>query len=230
MNLYFLVEGRSTEKKLYPKWLGHLLPSLEQVPSPSEAQANNYFLISGGGYPQILGDKLVNSLLDVAAAGAYDYFVVVLDAEEVTPAERIEEVRTKVDQSLAENGISLGTCKLMVIVQNRCIETWLLGNRRVFRRNPNSSELRRYVDFYNVHDDDPELMDKPPGTEGTMAAFHYEYLRLVLRERNTPYTKKTPGDACKSHYVDQLQQRIRDTPDHLRTLQVFFDFCREIGT
>jgi hypothetical protein len=44
MNLYFLVEGQSTEKKVYPAWLSHLLLELNRVhnygqqPSPERAE------------------------------------------------------------------------------------------------------------------------------------------------------------------------------------------------
>ena len=31
MNLYFLVEGRRTESKVYPRWLSYLLPEYRQV-------------------------------------------------------------------------------------------------------------------------------------------------------------------------------------------------------
>lgn len=57
MNLYFLVEG-VTERKLYPKWINYLLPSLTRVFSPDEAEQNNYYLISGGGFPSLLDEIL----------------------------------------------------------------------------------------------------------------------------------------------------------------------------
>ena len=30
MNLYFIVEGRRTEKKVYPEWLNFLIPELKR--------------------------------------------------------------------------------------------------------------------------------------------------------------------------------------------------------
>lgn len=33
MNIYFLVEGKRTERKVYPAWLAYLLPELQQVNS-----------------------------------------------------------------------------------------------------------------------------------------------------------------------------------------------------
>lgn len=52
MNLYFIVEG-VTESIMYPDWLSHLLPELHRVKVASKVQSNNYYLITGGGYPSI---------------------------------------------------------------------------------------------------------------------------------------------------------------------------------
>lgn len=38
MNLYFLVEGKRTERKVYPAWLAYLLPELKQVKNYDEVE------------------------------------------------------------------------------------------------------------------------------------------------------------------------------------------------
>jgi predicted ATP-dependent endonuclease of OLD family len=48
-----IVKVLSTERKIYPSWLSCLLPELERVKNPSQVQTNNYYLISGGGYPSL---------------------------------------------------------------------------------------------------------------------------------------------------------------------------------
>ena len=53
MNLFFLVEGRRTESKIYPAWLSYLLPQLQRVKNYRKITQNNYYLIDGGGYPSI---------------------------------------------------------------------------------------------------------------------------------------------------------------------------------
>jgi len=45
MNVYSLVEGK-TEKKVYPRWLSHLLPGLKQVQRYDEVEHHNYYLFS----------------------------------------------------------------------------------------------------------------------------------------------------------------------------------------
>ncbi|MDV2999865.1 MAG: hypothetical protein N5P05_001471 [Chroococcopsis gigantea SAG 12.99] len=52
MNIYFLVEGNSTERKIYPKWLEYLIPELMRVDYHDQVDNNNYYLISGEGYPE----------------------------------------------------------------------------------------------------------------------------------------------------------------------------------
>ena len=54
MNLYFLVEGKRTENKVYPAWLKHLLPELQQVKNFDEVDKNNFYLFSANGYPSII--------------------------------------------------------------------------------------------------------------------------------------------------------------------------------
>ncbi|MEQ8536396.1 MAG: hypothetical protein RIB93_02865 [Coleofasciculus sp. D1-CHI-01] len=73
MNIYFLVEGKSTEKKIYPKWLEYLLPELIRVKYHDQVQKNNYYLISAKGYPAILYDALDNAIDKIKETNNYDY-------------------------------------------------------------------------------------------------------------------------------------------------------------
>ncbi len=53
MNLYFLVEGKRTEPKIYPSWFEYLLPNYNKIQNPGKVSNNNYYLISGLGYPAL---------------------------------------------------------------------------------------------------------------------------------------------------------------------------------
>ena len=116
MNLYFLVEG-ITERKILPKWLNELLPNFTQVDSPSDSTNLNYYLITGGGLPRLLDEELPEAAANIIAAGNYDYLIIILDADELTAAERAIEVQ---DAFITHN-IHLGHCQTEVIVQNRCL-------------------------------------------------------------------------------------------------------------
>lgn len=221
MNVYLLVEGGRTEKKLYPSWLSHRLPDLTRISSPADACGSHYYLVSGGGQPSILHDHLPNAIADVERYGTFDLLVVVLDAEESTVAVRLSEVKDAVEAAPTP----LRSAKLRVIVQNRCIETWLLGNRRMLRRNPHDTELREYIDFYNVSEDDPELLLRRSGFT-TCAQFHHVYLRAMFRERGLTYTKRDPGEARGEPYLRELEDR--SASGHLASFGAFQRLVEEI--
>ncbi len=222
MNLYFLVEGRRTEAKVYPAWLSYLIPELKRVDSPDQVNSKNYFLISGEGYPSLIYNHIPKSIEDVNDNGKYDYLVVCLDAEEVSAQDRAAEV----NDFLEEEEVALKNTQLILIIQNRCIETWLLGNRRIYVRNPQAPSLVEYTQYYNVLRDDPELMGKHHFNN--YAKFHLAYLKSIFVERNIAYTKRNPGHVLEQSYLNQLWARINEEPKHLPTFRHFIDFCRMV--
>lgn len=220
MRIYFLVEGRRTEAKIYRAWLSHLIPELSRITRYDEVIPNSYFLFSAEGYPSIILEHIPNSIEDINRIGGYDYFVVALDGDQGTVQDRIDEL----NESLSDNRIHLIGTELRIIVQNRCIETWLLGNRRMVRRNPTSLVLQEYLEHYNVRLGDPELMPEHADFN-THAQFHNQYLKEVFRERNIHYSKNRPGHALDKPYLEELISRVHDEASHLGSLQVFLDFC-----
>ncbi|MBK8056052.1 MAG: hypothetical protein IPK35_22975 [Saprospiraceae bacterium] len=178
MNLYFIVEGRRTEKKVYPAWLSFLIPKFSQVQWAYQAKNENYFLFNGNGFPVLLHNHLVKSIEEINELGNFNYLVLILDTDESTINERIQEVTNFV----ANEAIKLKNCELVVIPQNRCIETWFLGNRLVFKSNPKSSNLVEFIRFYNVKNNDPEKMGVYKNYN-THSQFHADYCTEYLRER-----------------------------------------------
>lgn len=222
MNIYFLVEGRRTERKVYPRWLSHLLPGLQQVERFDAVTERNYFLFSGEGYPGLLRAHLPNAVEDVNKVGRYNYLVVCLDADEATREERASEVRS----ALVSAGCTLETAELRIVIQNRCLETWFLGNPRIVTRAAQSAALVSYVQFYDVTTQNPELMGVFPGFR-THAAFHGAYLKEAFREKNLTYTKQNPGHVCDATYVDQLIRRVQTRSTDLASFQAFLSLCEE---
>lgn len=224
MNLYFLVEGRSTEKKVYPKFIDHFIgTTLERVNQFDQVEENNYFLISGNGYPRILSDVLKNSIQDINSIAKYNYLVICIDADNNKFEERQEEVDKYLAKFKAENIELNDSCEIVLIVQNRCIETWFLGNEKIYKTNPQSSHLKTYQDHFNVKDYDPELMPVHNDFE-TYANFHFIYLREMLLERNVRYSKNYPRDVAEPHYLDELVKRCNNKR-HLKSFKKFYDFC-----
>lgn len=223
MNIYFLLEGKRTEKKVYPNWLSILAPSIKRIENPYLVSNNDYFIISGKGFPALLNNHLKNSIDEVNEIQKFDYLVIALDADEETVSFRKNEVL----QFMKINNLELKNCKLKIIVQNRTIETWFLGNKRVFKSQPDNAELSEFIKFYNVSVDDPELMGVHKDFNNH-AHFHHSYLTKMLRERNISYTKNHPRDVIEEHYINELKDRIKHNPYHLNSLKCFFDFCDEI--
>jgi hypothetical protein len=131
-----------------------------------------------------------------------------LYSEEQTFEERLEELDSHIR---SRNPV----VRYTVVIQDCCIETWFLGNRRFVKKKPERSEFRDFRDFYDVREMDPEKM-------GTMepyrsrAQFHFEYMREVCRERGLSYSKKKPGPAVDASYLSELVRRHRETA-HLQS-------------
>jgi hypothetical protein len=219
MNLYFLVEGRRTEKKIYPAWLKHLLPELTQVKHYNEVTLNNYYLISGEGYPSLY-DYIITSIEEINESSKYHYFVVCLDAEENT----VDELKDEIYEFIKAQKLVLKNTELVIIMQNRCIETWLLGNRKIYSKQPQHQPLLDYTRHYNVAEKDPEVMEKYHGFN-THAQFHESYLKALFAAKNISYSKRNPGDVLEAFYLEQLLKRITDEPQHLMTFRDFINFC-----
>jgi len=221
MNIYFLLEGL-TEKKVYFRWLAHLAPRFKKVAAFDDAVDFNYYLFNCGGYPSIL-DDIDAAVRDINACGKYSHFVVCLDADEEGVRKRSEEVRAKIESSTQHL-----TAQDVIIVQNVCIETWFLGNRKVYARNPQGETFQNYCKLFNVSTDDPELMSCHSNFN-SVSQFHEDYLKKMLAEKDVRYTKKQPSAVCEPHYIDELRKRTEDHPKHLQSLQIFFVFCNDIN-
>ncbi|MDM8546887.1 hypothetical protein [Candidatus Venteria ishoeyi] len=220
MNIYFLVEGK-TERKVYPKWLSHLAPTLKRVSSPSDAVNNNYYLISGGGFPSILDNHLVDSVSDIQESGKYNYFVIIIDTDDHHAEKKIEEV----NQFVENNNLTFKDCKFIVIPQVVCMETWFLGNRRIYTRNPESSENARiFTKYYNISQSDPEKMSKPSEYNGSIADYHYQYLKTMLAEKNIRYSKSNPKEVTEIYYLNELKSRVLSEKNSLKSMGEFLSF------
>ena len=219
MNVYFLVEGK-TERKVYPIWLAYLAPQLKRVDFPSDVLADNYYLISGGGFPSILDNHLVDSATDVNTSGKFDYFVLALDTDEVSATEKREEV----EEFITNHNVVFNNCEVVILPQVVCMETWFLGNRRIYARNPSSAEVSAFTGHYNIAQDDPEKMRQPEEYNGSIGDYHFQYLKTMLREKKitSSYRKSEPRGVTESYYIDELRSRITADQNCLRSLQNFF--------
>ncbi len=226
MNIYFLVEGKRTEMKVYPKWLSYLVPQLTKVQWHHQVNANNYCIFTGNGFPCLLDNHLRNSVEDINDAANFDYFVICLDADEQSTQQCKQDI---LDFMTKENIFLNNNVQFEIIVQNKCFETWFLGNPKIFKQNPSDDFLNECVKFYNVKSKDPELMKKISDFEGSTSDFHFKYLNLLLSERNIKYTKKNPQGVVEKYYLEDLIKRNKNTR-HIESFKTFLDFCDKINS
>lgn len=228
MKLYLVVEGRRTEPKLYTAWLTHYQPSLVRYHSVEElveGAEDGYHLVAGGGYPSYL-DRIRNAVDDINgslnAGNAIDALMVCVDTEgDFTIEEKIAELNELLSNLRPD-------CVALPIVQNLCIETWLLGNRKFFHRQPQSQELVRFQKFYSVLEKCPETMPSMPGYL-TPVSFHLAYFRHLCWERNTSYSKKNPGPALAGSFLEELLNRHAST-GHLPSLATLASALEILGS
>ncbi len=222
MNFYVLVEGAKTEAKIYPAWFSHLIPNYKRVKSFTDITDNCYYLVSGYGYPSIIQDHFPNAVKDMKAVKKFHKLLIALDGGELGYENRYREV---IDFANNEK-LNSPEFEIIVIIQNRCIETWLLGNRKITSRTPQNVRLVEYFNFYDIIQNDPEKMGKFRGFS-THEQFHESYLKEIFVERGISYRKTDPGDTKEKFYLDEIIKRTNENKDHLESFQKFLEFCKE---
>lgn len=223
MNLYFILEGEKTEVLLYPKWINYILPNYSEVDFENDATTDNFYIFSGGGIPSIY-NHTVNAIKNINDNPIYDKLIVCLDGEELGVKERIEEIQ----KYLSDSGEKLNTeCEIHFAVQNVCIETWFLGNKKIVKKVPEGLKLREFINHYNITEQDPELMVKMDSYRNR-AHFHYSYFREVLKEHNLTYRKSRPTIVMEKTYFNQLERRASET-EHLPTFKQLIDLLYSIA-
>ncbi len=222
MNFYFILEGEKTEVILYPKWISHLRPDLKQVDFEKDVVENNYYIFSGGGIPSIY-NHTVNAIKNINDNPVFDKLIVCLDGEEIGVNARIAEIKEYIQKS----GVKLNDkCEIEYVIQNVCIESWFLGNRKIVKRIPENIKLREFIQYYNVVENDPELMDKMEGFRNK-AHFHFSYFREILKEHKLTYSKSRPKVVLEESFLNELIVRTVQT-NHLPNLKSLFDLLAEI--
>ncbi len=216
MNLYFLVEGRRTEKKVYQSWISQVFSDLKKADLISEVRRDNYRLFSIEGNTDRV-DNIERALAEInrhnssaAEEGRepFDHLFICLDAEDVGFEIRLAQI-----ESLVAGKVEPTHCH--AIVHCCCIETWFLGNRKMMKRNPQSERLRRWKEFYDVSVNCPESMECHSDFR-VKAEFHLEYLKEMLRERGLSYSKYKPNVVLKNTYLRALVGRYEKT-GHLQS-------------
>lgn len=228
MNLYFLVEGKQTEKKVYRSWIGHVFPYLKRAELIGDVREDSYRLFSIEGNTDRV-DNIERALAEINQHNAtaanngkepFDHLFVCLDAEDVAVGIRLSQV-----ENLVVGKVGPTLCH--AIIHNCCIETWFLGNKKMLKRNPQSTGLRKWKTFYDVSVNCPELMGAFSGYR-TRAQFHFDYLKEMLRERNLRYSKEFPSAVQEEGYLKALVDRHEKT-GHIQSFGRLLLLWRTLG-
>ncbi len=129
--------------------------------------------------------------------------------------------------SEAKEYINSLKCRVEVkfIVQHFCIETWLLGNRDIFRKKPSIQDLREFYAKFNIRDNDPEDLPAYEKKSMNRAQFAYAYLRLGINDaygNQKCYNKSNPGIALEEQYFIKIKQRHINF-SHIKSFKDFID-------
>jgi hypothetical protein len=122
-----------------------------------------------------------------------------------------------------KNELNLESTQLKIVIQNRCIEIWFLGNSRIYSRQLQSQRLLDYNRYNDVSKECPELMGKHEYKNH--AHFHESYLKELFAAKSMQYSKTKPRDVQEEYYLQELQNRSEKQANHLPTFQNFIEFC-----
>ncbi|MBA3062838.1 MAG: hypothetical protein FP833_07835, partial [Atribacteria sp.] len=183
MNYFIVVEGKKVEPHVYNKWISYLNPKLHPINHISEFKEDNYLIFPGYGYPFYF-EVISNAIQDVLHNPIIDYLIIGIDSEEMTYEEKYQEIHDFISDYVDKINI-------IIIVQHFCIETWALGNRLIIKRNLENTLLKRYMRYFNVVSNDPELLPPLEQEQLNRSQFAEKYLRKALndRYRNLTYSK-----------------------------------------
>jgi hypothetical protein len=216
MNLYVVVEGNSTEPKVYRSWIPIVNPSLSEKFYINDVISNNFMIRSGGGFPYLL--KIISDAIDdIKINNKFERLVVAVDSEDET----FEQKYNQIEQHILSCDPS---CDYRIIIQHFCFEAWALGNSKFGPRKPKDTTLKSYKKIHDVITNDPELLPKHPTLELNRAQFAERYLRLTIRDKGAhlTYSKSKPDVIAHPSYFNQLQERINET-GHIPSFQTFID-------
>ena len=213
MNIHIVVEGVKGAAKVYEIWVPLVNPRLTYVSHISDTVNDNFSIVGGGGNPQYF--EIIDAAIDdVNKNRNIQRLVIGVDSEECSYQEKYREI---------EDHISSSSClaEIWIVVQHFCLETWALGNE-VIVTHPHSDVLRKYVNFFNVRVEDPELLPGYSEEELNRAQFAAKYLKYALNDKykELTYSKSNPTALLHPKYFGRVKQRLQTT-GHISSFAYF---------
>mgnify|MGYP000037674555 FL=1 len=161
MNYYFLLEDEKSFLKVLPSWLEHMGVGYERVADIQGVKENTYVLQSGQGVTQLITKVLFDTIDTILMnPGKIDKLVIILNAEELEIEQRKKEVNEQIKNHYQGRQLDF---EIVILVCNRCFETWLLGCKGLYPKTPveENSYFYPYYNHYNIEMCDSEKMTVP---------------------------------------------------------------------
>ncbi len=223
MNLYIVVEGGKATRSIYKNWIPYVNEDLVYVDYLDQLQENNFYILAGKGQPQIFTDGIRDAIQDVNNIEKIDRLVIAVDSENFMLHEKREELDIYIASIPCRENV-----EVKVIIQHFCLETWLLGNMHVFRRQPSSQRLQNYMKIFNIRQNDPELLPSYEQENLNRSQFAYKYLKEGMKDTNfntnrkINYSKRHPGNVIRESYFRHIRDRF-DTKKHIQSFDMFLE-------
>lgn len=218
MNVYVVVEGEKAARKIYKTWIPIVNPELQYIDYLTQLGQNNFFILAGFGQSQFLTNQIERAINDVNNL-PFDRLVLAIDSEDKSFQDKLTELTERVE------GIG---CNVPVkyVIQHFCFETWLLGNKQIFRRKTDDYDLQKFRALFDVRNNDPELLPANDERAWNRSQFALQYLRAGLRDvhpaNRISYSKGQPGVIPTEGYFNQVKNRHLDE-HHIMSFQGFLD-------
>lgn len=225
MNIYLVVEGKKSEDKVYPAWVGFINPTLEFTRRLDDVKSNSVFIFSGEGYPSYLDTirgaaRDMSLMKDGAGFSVFHRLVVAVDAEEMSASAKATEILECIHTVTGH--ADAFDCK--VIVHDFCLEAWLLANDHLYNhRSPDRS--KQFRAHYDIAILDPEGLTLPKDSRWrTRAQYAFDYLRACIPDRwpRQVYSKRNPGAVLHEKYFKRVKNRFLEK-GHVQSISTLFD-------
>lgn len=223
MNYYILTEDSKSFLKVLPCWLQYMNFPCKRVSDITAVTDNCFVLQSGFGVTQLLTKALfdtIDTINSYVNEVTIDTLFVFLDADEDSVADRVRDVidaiHNKYNDSLYFN--------VRVLVINHCFETWILGGAKsLFPNNVNKeSYLYPFFQYYDIANNDPELMVHPKLSRDTTSQYHFHYLHELLRYNKIRFNKSNIKNISTKDYFDKIVDRATTTT-HIKSFKYFYN-------
>jgi hypothetical protein len=153
---------------------------------------------------------------DVNNLGNVDRLVICIDSEEMSYNEKYDEISEHIRSKKC-------IAEIKIVIQFFCFETWALGNRKIVPHKPKTEIVKKYKEYFDVSDNDPELLPGYSPENLNRAQFSEKYLKKLLNDKgNLTYNKGNPKYVKHHVFYEEVKKRHLETK-HIMSFKFFLE-------